>query len=148
MLDEPTTGLDPQARRHVWGIVQRIKEKGKTLILTTHYMDEAEQLCDDIGIMDHGNIIARGSPKDLLHTHCKNVVVYLPEGEAAQHVLAEKSTYGDVYKVNQGVEIQTQSLNLVLQGLSSQSLDLSGINIRQSNLDDLFLQLTGKDLRV
>jgi ABC-2 type transport system ATP-binding protein len=65
-LDEPTTGLDPQARRHLWGVIRRIRTEGKTIVITTHYMDEAEELCDRVAIMDHGNIIANGPPQELI----------------------------------------------------------------------------------
>ncbi|SMF56654.1 ABC transporter ATP-binding protein [Pseudobacteriovorax antillogorgiicola] len=147
LLDEPTTGLDPQARRHVWNIVREIKAKGKTLILTTHYMDEAEQLCDDIAIMDHGQIMARGSPRKLLHEHCKNTIVFLPESDVANHIWLNRAKFGQVYQVHLGVEIHTQDLNDILSHLGTLNMDLTGINIRQSNLDDLFLQLTGKELR-
>ena len=71
-LDEPSTGLDPQARRNLWDIVLNIKSRGKTIILTTHYMEEAELLCDEIAIMDHGRIIARGTVTDLIRTHCRD----------------------------------------------------------------------------
>ena len=147
MLDEPTTGLDPQARRHVWDIVEGIKAKGKTVILTTHYMDEAEKLCDEVAIMDHGEIIAQGSPHSLLSEHCRQVVVFIPEGPVARHVLDRQTDFSGTLAVAKGVEIHTTQLNDVLQELARLGEDLSGINIRQSNLDDLFLLFTGKDLR-
>jgi len=71
-LDEPTTGLDPQARRHLWGVIKRIRSEGKTVVLTTHYMDEAEELCDRVAIMDHGKIIALARPQDLIHQLISN----------------------------------------------------------------------------
>jgi ABC-type multidrug transport system ATPase subunit len=77
-LDEPSTGLDPQARRNLWDIVNAIKASGKTIILTTHYMEEAQHLCDEVAIMDHGRIIARGAPEALIRKHCEGVTVVLP----------------------------------------------------------------------
>lgn len=73
-LDEPSTGLDPQARHNLWDIIIKIREKGKTVVLTTHYMEEAQQLCDDIAIMDHGKLIARGTPNELIDVHCADCV--------------------------------------------------------------------------
>ena len=80
-LDEPTTGLDPQARRNFWELVQRIRADGATIVLTTHYMDEAQVLCDDIAIMDEGKIITRGAPDDLLHDRFGDELLHLPHGE-------------------------------------------------------------------
>ena len=110
-------------------------------------MDEAEFLCDEIGIMDHGQIIARGSPRELLQEYCKNVVVVIPRGPAADYVMAHQDLFGKVHASDQSVEVQTVVLNQVLAELGKQSFDLSGINIRQSNLDDLFLEMTGKGMR-
>ena len=80
-LDEPTTGLDPQARRNFWELVKRIRADGATIVLTTHYMDEAQVLCDDIAIMDEGKIITHGAPKDLLHARFGDELLHLPHGE-------------------------------------------------------------------
>ncbi len=80
-LDEPTTGLDPQARRNFWTLVQRIRAGGATVVLTTHYMDEAQVLCDDIAIMDEGRIITHGSPDELLHARYGDELIHLPHGE-------------------------------------------------------------------
>ncbi|NRA67764.1 MAG: ABC transporter ATP-binding protein [Pseudobacteriovorax sp.] len=147
LLDEPTTGLDPQARRHVWDIVNSVKKRGKTIILTTHYMDEAQQLCDEIAIMDHGQIIARGSPRDLLQEHCKQTVVYLPGKEAVDFVKGHPDVFGAAFETGEGIEIMTTDLSRCLEALSQSQLDISQMNIRQSNLEDLFLTLTGKGLR-
>ena len=84
-MDEPTTGLDPQARRNFWDMVEKIKLRNTTLILTTHYMEEADFLCDEIAIMDKGKIIAHGEPKQLIAQHFKEVVLELPENEVAHH---------------------------------------------------------------
>lgn len=146
LLDEPTTGLDPQARRHLWNIVNQVKKEGKTLILTTHYMDEAYELCDEIAIMDHGQIIARGSPSQLLSEHFRTVVVQLPQGSAAE-AISQVQAQWSIHSQGPFVEIHTEDLNGTLKTLGELELDLRGMNIRQSNLEDLFLKLTGQEIR-
>ncbi|MFK7873069.1 MAG: ABC transporter ATP-binding protein [Oligoflexales bacterium] len=141
LLDEPTTGLDPQARRHLWGIVRDIKSEGKSMILTTHYMDEAQELCDELVIMDHGKILAEGSPKELLGEHCQNTILYIQ----GQGVLS--LDHGEVFSKAGGFEIHTQNVKHVLEELLTRELDMSSLSIRQAHLEDLFLQLTGKGLR-
>lgn len=146
LLDEPTTGLDPQARRHLWQIVKNIKSQGKTIILTTHYMDEAQELCDRIGIMDKGRIILEGNPSDLLSKHFNTVVVEIPKDVAK---LFDFSAFDIFIKRDRekSVELHTSNLNDLLQKLSASGSDLKGVRIRQSNLEDLFLKLTGEELR-
>jgi ABC-2 type transport system ATP-binding protein len=141
-LDEPTTGLDPQARRNFWDLVQGIKAQGKTIVLTTHYMDEAYLLCDAIVIVDHGKIIARGSPAALLAEHFDDSVLELPLGEASK--LNDGVTYkqkGDV------VEIHTADINGAIGRLLVAGASLTHLRIRQRTLEDLFLELTGRELR-
>ena len=144
LLDEPTTGLDPQARRHLWDIVEDIKKGGKTIILTTHYMDEAFQLCDRIGIMDQGILIAEGQPEVLLAENFKTVVVEIPST-----VASDVKDLGDVQIVRRDrtTEIHTPDLNHTLRQLGATGADLRTMQVRQSNLEDLFLKLTGKELR-
>jgi ABC-2 type transport system ATP-binding protein len=141
LLDEPTTGLDPQARRNLWDLVRKIKKRGTTIILTTHYMDEAFELCDEIGIMDHGKLIALGTPKNLLSEYFKSVVIEIPKSQQSLE-LDDEVIEGEKF-----TEIHTENLNKTLEQLTAQSIDLTGMNIRQSNLEDLFLHLTGKELR-
>lgn len=143
LLDEPTTGLDPQARRNLWDLVRKIKSRGTTIILTTHYMDEAFELCDEIGIMDHGELIALGSPQSLLTKYFKNVVIELQKPSIDPNKLEEL----DIIDGEKFIEIHTENLNKTLEVLTSKEIDLTGMNIRQSNLEDLFLHLTGKELR-
>ena len=143
-LDEPTTGLDPQARRNFWDLVERIRADGTTIILTTHYMDEAQILCDEIAIMDVGKIITRGAPNELLREHYKNVIIELPLSDFAG------SLDGIEHRVleTQGlIEIETDDVNASLQELASHVEGLNNMNIRQPNLEDLFLDLTGHSLR-
>jgi ABC-2 type transport system ATP-binding protein len=148
MLDEPTTGLDPQSRRNLWDLVKSIKAKGKTIILTTHYMDEAYELCDEIAIMDHGKIIALGSPQELLRENFKTVVIVIPKS-GNENFLEAVKVLGEIEIQEQQnhFEVRTESLNETLSQLSELKLDLSGMSIRQSNLEDLFIKLTGKELR-
>jgi ABC-2 type transport system ATP-binding protein len=143
-LDEPTTGLDPQARRHLWDIVRRIKSEKKTIVLTTHYMEEAQMLCDTVAIMDHGKVIATGSPRALLGEHASGATILLPPG--VEDVMLEGFPCR-WFRQRDHIEIQTDTLNECLSGLMERKIDLSGMTIRSQNLEDLFLKLTGEDLR-
>jgi ABC-2 type transport system ATP-binding protein len=143
-LDEPTTGLDPQARRNFWDLIQSIKARKKTIILTTHYMDEAEILCDDIAIMDRGHIIARGGPRQLLQEHFEEVLLELPWHDfpdEARHLVTKVIESAD------RVEIATEDLETTLRTLMDARVSLKNLRIRPPNLEDLFLELTGKELR-
>jgi ABC-2 type transport system ATP-binding protein len=143
-LDEPTTGLDPQARRHLWEIVQRIKSRKKTIVLTTHYMEEAQLLCDIIAIMDRGKIIAMGSPEELLEKHCRGASIIL-QGNTDERKLDGMTCRW--FRIDESIEIQTDSLNDCLGQLMERGIDLSGITVRSQNIEDLFLKLTGTQLR-
>ncbi len=143
-LDEPSTGLDPQARRNMWGIVNHVKKEGKTIILTTHYMEEAEQLCDIVAIMDGGRIIAQGSPKALISQYTKGINILLPlDGKAR---LPESMPF----KVNVGddkVVIQANDLNVAIKHLLESGMDLAHMKVQSPNLETVFLNLTGRQLR-
>ncbi len=142
-LDEPTTGLDPQARRNFWQLIKNIKAKNKTVILTTHYMDEAEQLCDDIVIMDRGQIIASGTPRELLDQHFENIFIYLPLAHVEQNLIEDNG-----WKVQEDrVEIESQNVEQTLALLMQKQISLQGLHVKSANLDDLFLKLTGHSLR-
>jgi ABC-2 type transport system ATP-binding protein len=143
-LDEPTTGLDPQARRNFWELVQSIKARKKTIILTTHYMEEAELLCDEIAIMDRGRVIAQGTPRDLLREHFDEVLLELPRQEFPD---AARSLPLKVIEATDRVEITTNDLDTTLRALMDAHVPLKDLRIRPPNLEDLFLELTGKDLR-
>lgn len=143
-LDEPTTGLDPQARRNFWDLVKRIRAEGTTVILTTHYMEEAQILCDEIAIMDSGNIMIQGAPDELLKQHYKKSIIELPLDDF----------HGDLadleYRVVEAlgiIEIATNDVNESLRELTGYSVGLNRMKIRQPNLEDLFLDLTGHSLR-
>jgi len=143
-LDEPTTGLDPQARRNFWELVQKIQSEGATIIMTTHYMDEAQILCNEIAIMDAGKIIAQGSPDELLRKQYEGLIIEMPiediTGDLSwiEHKLIE--TLGII-------EINTDDVSASITALSAQARNLNRIKIRQPNLEDLFLDLTGHSLR-
>ncbi|HUS23653.1 MAG TPA: ABC transporter ATP-binding protein [Candidatus Binatia bacterium] len=141
-LDEPTTGLDPQARRNFWELVRGIRARGKTVVLTTHYMEEAYALCDEIAIMDHGRVIARGPPQRLLAQHFEDVVVELPAA-----ALPERTWRFAVQRHGERVEIATADVNATVGELLAAGVSLAGLKVRPRTLEDLFLELTGKELR-
>jgi lipooligosaccharide transport system ATP-binding protein len=148
LLDEPTTGLDPQARHVLWERLYRLKQEGTTLLLTTHYMDEAEQLCDRLVVMDHGRIVAEGSPRELIDAWSTREVVELrfgPEGE------------GDVTGVLQSLGDRVEALpdrylvyahdgDAALTAAHDRGLVPLTALVRRSTLEDVFLRLTGRTL--
>lgn len=143
-LDEPTTGLDPQARRNFWKLIQRVKGQGKTIILTTHYMDEAQVLCDEIVVMDNGSIIEQGSPSGLLRKHFDGVLVILPENSVpAGYKPDENARWHDGT-----LEIQTTEVDETVKWLIGENFRLEGLQVKSPNLEDLFIKLTGHELRV
>lgn len=148
-LDEPTTGLDPQARHNFWQLIHKIKQKNKTIVLTTHYMDEAYELCDRIIIMDHGQIIAEGTPKALLARHFNDVVIKIPLSSALEALLGSTDDHAGltVNRRQNDIEICSADINLTVQQLLAAEVNLTGMQIRERTLDDLFLELTGKALR-
>jgi ABC-2 type transport system ATP-binding protein len=143
-LDEPTTGLDPQARRNFWQLVESIKAPRKTIILTTHYMEEAELLCDDIAIMDGGRIVAQGPPRRLLREHFAEVLIELPRTDFPESARALPLKLIDSAD---RVEITTHDLEETLRTLLAAHVPLTNLRVRPPNLEDLFLELTGKELR-
>ncbi len=142
-LDEPTTGLDPSARRRFWELIGHIRGRGKTVVLTTHYMEEAYELCDEIAIMNRGKIIAQGSPNDLLKTHFRGMSIRLPKSSGAV-VMAGSIAASEVFDRGDAYEILTEDPNVALQSMLAQSIPLQEIQVRSKNLEDLFLKLTGK----
>ena len=141
-LDEPTTGLDPQARRNFWRLIENIKSEGKTVVLTTHYMDEAEYLCDEVVIMDHGHIIEQGAPAQLLKKHFGDAVIRVPSASVKPgfHLSCPVD-------VREGYHnIRCQDMDQTIQELIRQGISLEGLTVERNNLDDLFLKLTGTSL--
>ena len=153
-LDEPTTGLDPQARRHLWDLVDELKKSGRTIILTTHYMDEAQRLCDRVGIMDHGKIIALGTPQQLIATVGGEDIVEFAVGEQASvdssALLAIDGVHS--HRVDAGLhQLSVSELHKVVPrifaALAAQGLHLSEFRTHSATLEDVFVRLTGRNLR-
>ncbi|MDR3628878.1 MAG: ABC transporter ATP-binding protein [Desulfocapsaceae bacterium] len=143
-LDEPSTGLDPQSRRNLWEIVEGIKREGKTIIMTTHSMEEAEFLCDEIAIMDGGRIIANGSPKSLISTHCHGSTILLPRHAFSMDIQDLPFTWR---MRDDMIEIDTDNIHQGLTRMLELQIELSEMLVRSANLEDVFLRLTGKQLR-
>lgn len=143
-LDEPTTGLDPQSRRNLWKEVRAIKAQGATVLLTTHYMEEAYELCDEIAIMDHGRIIAHDAPDVLLAAHFNDVVVQLHEADMPREL--GETEFQATYR-NDSAHIVTGDVNQTIERLLAFDVPLNRLRIRARDLEDLFLELTGKELR-
>lgn len=144
-LDEPTTGLDPQSRRNLWEQVRKIKSENKTLVLTTHYMEEAYELCDEIIIMDHGHIIAQGAPKALLAEHFENSVITLPKQGLPEGFTPDPDA--SLLVDGERIEILSRDLNITIPHLLAQGVSLNQLEVRSPTLEDLFLELTGHQLR-
>jgi ABC-2 type transport system ATP-binding protein len=178
-LDEPTTGLDPQARRHLWDLVDELKQAGRTIILTTHYMDEAERLCDRVAIMDHGKVIALGTPQQLIASiggedivefavgvsqvpdsgpppHGQRPVLGDP-GPGAPRALVDPAVFTAIpgvrsHRVDAGLhqlsvsELHT-SVPRIFAALDAQGLHLSEFRTHSATLEDVFVRLTGRNLR-
>jgi len=154
-LDEPTTGLDPQARRQVWDLIEAFKASGRTILLTTHYMDEAERLCDRIAIMDRGKVIALGTPRELIASIGVEHVVEFSAGSASNPltVSALRLIEGirDVRGENGSVQMQVTELHravpALLDELRRQGVPLTELRTHSASLEDVFVTLTGRHLR-
>ncbi len=148
LLDEPTTGLDPQARHALWDRLYRLKQRGATLIITTHYMDEAEQLCDRLVIMDKGKVVAEGSPRELIRTHSPREVVELRfaigEQEAAVDKLDGLAKRTEV--LPDRVLLYTDDADRITSEVQDLGLTPESVVERRSTLEDVFLRLTGRTL--
>ena len=148
LLDEPTTGLDPQARHALWDRLYRLKADGVTLVLTTHYMDEAEQLCDRLVVMDRGRIAAEGSPRDLIDEYSTREVVELRFGAGESERMAEK-----VADLTERIEVLPDRILLytddgdeAAESVHRRQLSPLSLLVRRSTLEDVFLRLTGRHL--
>jgi lipooligosaccharide transport system ATP-binding protein len=148
ILDEPTTGLDPQARHLVWERLYRLKQRGRTLIITTHYMDEAEQLCDRLVVMDKAKIVAEGSPRDLINRYSTREVLEIRVAEAARTNLDGRLD-GIADRIE---ELPDRTLLYVTDGeealdaVHRREIPLESALVRRSSLEDVFLHLTGRSL--
>jgi len=155
-LDEPTTGLDPTSRRQLWEILRAIREKGKTILLTTHYMDEAERLCDRVAIVDHGQVIALGTPRELIASVGGDHIVEFSVA-TNQHPRVDASQLNslvDVTSVRDEVDRWTlnsrmahHTIPALLSYLEAQDLALASLTTRQASLEDVFVKLTGRNLK-
>ena len=142
-LDEPTTGLDPQARQNFWRLIQSIKAQGKTIVLTTHYMEEAQALCDEIAIMDHGRVLEQGAPTTLLRKHFKGARLELPQG-----AFTPGEDFPWRFTQHSGrLDIETEAVNETIQYLMSRQVPLTEMQVKNPTLEALFLELTGRELR-
>jgi ABC-2 type transport system ATP-binding protein len=164
-LDEPTTGLDPQARRHLWDLVDELKKAGRTIILTTHYMDEAERLCDRVAIMDHGKIIALGTPQELIASVGGEHIVEFSVSTKAAGLPSDEAVAADVdvesllsipgiksHRVDAGLhQLSVSELHVavprIFAALEEQGLHLSEFRTHSASLEDVFVGLTGRNLR-
>jgi lipooligosaccharide transport system ATP-binding protein len=148
LLDEPTTGLDPQARHLVWERLFRLKQQGVTLVLTTHYMDEAEQLCDRLVVMDAGRIVAEGSPRALIEEHSTREVVELRFATDDQERFVGKlDGIGErVEALPDRVLLYVDDGDAALDEVGARGLEPASVLVRRSTLEDVFLHLTGRTL--
>jgi len=152
-LDEPTTGLDPQARRNVWSIIGNLRKRGKTIILTTHYMEEAEQLCQIVSIIDHGKIIALDTPVNLIaNAGLKSTIEFSSSQEDAEKIIQGLTGIGKV--IEQGNDrfiLNTKDSSKALKELThfsdENNISMKNISVRKATLEDVFLSLTGRGLR-
>ena len=154
-LDEPTTGLDPQSRRQLWDIIRQFQRNGGTVLLTTHYMDEAERLCDRLAIVDHGQIIAEGSPVDLIdRLGGHHVVEFSVSGNSDGAMMQTWKTLPSVESVREddslvclNVKQPHLTIPALLDAIGKQGTELRHLTTRQASLEDVFVNLTGRHLR-
>src|SRR5579864_8149310 len=154
-LDEPTTGLDPQARRQLWELIEEFRQSGRTILLTTHYMDEAERLCDRVAIVDHGTQIALGSPRQLIAANCAEQMVEFSAGSASHAVdldaLRRVAGVREARAENGSVVMQVTQLHTsvpaLIAELTRQNVPLTELRTHSATLEDVFVTLTGRHLR-
>jgi len=144
-MDEPTTGLDPQARHLIWERLRRLAQEGRTLVLTTHFMEEAERLCGRVAIMDHGRIIAQGTPRELIARHIESQVVEVHGPGVEAWMAAARSLASRTELAGETAFCYADNVEPVIASLRSRA-ELTYLH-RPANLEDLFLKLTGRDLR-
>jgi ABC-2 type transport system ATP-binding protein len=151
-LDEPTTGLDPQARRRIWAVIEGLRRKGKSVFLTTHYMEEAEHLCDRVAIMDRGQIIELDSPASLINSHFQETAIEFDALEAVSvHLLRQLPGVRQTLSENGRVTLYSSDVPHTMSGLFSlaeqEAIAIRDMTIRQATLEDVFLKLTGRRIR-
>ena len=148
LLDEPTTGLDPQARHVLWDRLFRLKRQGVTLVVTTHYMDEAEQLCDRLVVMDHGRIVAEGSPRALIEQHATREVLELrfADEDSAVHLAAVEGLGERVEVLPDRLLVYADDGDAALAAAHARGVEPLSALVRRASLEDVFLHLTGRTL--
>jgi len=151
-LDEPTTGLDPQSRRALWDVIEGLKGRGRTVVLTTHYMEEAQVLCDRVIIVDHGRIVAQGTPAELIASiGGEQVIEFVAAPDVADGALAQLPSLVSTQRRGAGHTLTVRELHVALPALLAQlsaaGAELSSLSTRHATLDDVFLALTGRSLR-
>ena len=158
-LDEPTTGLDPQSRRQLWTLVEELKREGRTILLTTHYMDEAERLCDDIAIVDHGRVIALGTPRQLIASLGAEHVIRLGEADCVQRRgRRSRSTNCSPFPMSRAVVPWSTASSCACSRCSTHCRPCSPsptsrgaawgeLSTHSATLEDVFVSLTGRELR-
>lgn len=142
-LDEPTTGLDPQARRNFWALIDRVRERGTTILITTHYMEEAERLCDEIAIVDHGRILIQGRPSDLVREHFPTAILRLPSSAWPK----DRPLPVNAERRDTSIELYVDEVPAALEELERHGASLIDLRVDRPSLEDLFLKLTGHSLR-
>ncbi len=153
-LDEPTTGLDPQARRGLWSVIEDMRSRGKTIFLTTHYMEEAERLCDRVAIIDHGQIIAMGSPRELINNYFKESAIQFELEPAPPEIILQSFPGATQVMVkNNEVIVYSENIPMTMSAIMkyAEKVDLTGqlknLYVREATLEDVFLKLTGRKIR-
>lgn len=152
-LDEPTIGLDPQTRRKTWDYLRTVNDEGTTIFLTTHYMDEADMLSDTISIIDHGRIIASGTPKELKDSLGEDIIcLETAERERAGRAVKANEGIKSIEYGEEGLVIMTDKdgahiLPEVISGLNREGIDIKAVNLKKPSMDDVFMHYTGKELR-
>ena len=147
VLDEPTTGLDPQARRLIWQRIRELRAAGKTIIITTHYMDEAEQVCDRLLVMDQGRIIAEGSPRGLIEQHAGDEVLeVVPEQPGSPELIEILRACPGHQQLGDKYEIFSRDCPGILDTIKAR-VPLKAFGLRRASLEDVFIRLTGRELR-
>ena len=151
-LDEPTTGLDPQARRSLWDVISRLRSEGKTILLTTHYLEEAEQLCDRLVVIDHGKVIAEGTPAGLIAEHYERTALeFASDPKLDQSTLAGLPGVDHFEEKNGQVRLSsdnvTASTTALVDLCRERGVELRGLSVHTATLEDVFLKLTGRRIR-
>jgi len=149
-LDEPTTGLDPRARREVWEVLLSLKKNGKTVFLTTHYMEEAELLADTVAIISKGKIIAKGSPDELIESNANYLVLTLKAIDGAPFEIIQRMGFEPVHDNHKNIKVRvahTDDIQKILNAMKEAGASSLSLDVRKPNLEAVFLKLTGEALR-